>query len=118
MAVVERTVSGAHYGVRDWLVQRISALVMALYSVLLLILLLARPVADYRGWRALFEPEWMRYATLLFALSLFWHAWIGMRDIFMDYLKPTGARLLAEAVVILALLAYALWTVDILWRLA
>ncbi len=118
MAVVGRAVSGAHYGVRDWLVQRVSAVVMALYSVLFLILLAVRPVVDYPSWRALFEPEWMRYATLLFALSLFWHAWIGMRDIFMDYLKPTGLRLLAESVVVLALLAYGAWTVDILWRLA
>lgn len=115
--MVARTVGGAHYGVRDWLVQRISAVFMALYSVLLLALLLARPAVDYAGWRALFQPEWMRYATLLFALSLFWHAWVGMRDIFMDYLKPTGLRLLAQAVVIMLLLAYALWTVNILWRL-
>ena len=116
--MVARSVSGAHYGVRDWLVQRISAVFMAVYTVMLLILLVARPVTDFAGWRALFQPDWIRYATLLFALSLFWHAWVGMRDIFMDYLKPTGVRLLAEAVVVLALLAYALWTVNILWRLA
>lgn len=115
--MVARTVGGAHYGVRDWLVQRISAVFMALYTVGFLILLAARPVAEYAEWRALFRPDWMRYATLLFALSLFWHAWIGMRDIFMDYLKPTGVRLLAQAAVILLLLVYALWTVNILWRL-
>lgn len=115
--MVARTVSGARYGVRDWLVQRISAVVMAVYSIVLLCLLLTAPVTDYTGWRAVFQPEWMHYTTLLFALSLFWHAWIGMRDIFMDYLKSTGARLLAQAVVVLLLLAYALWTVNILWRL-
>jgi succinate dehydrogenase / fumarate reductase membrane anchor subunit len=114
--MLTRTVSGAHYGVRDWLVQRISAVFMAAYTLLLLALLARQPMLDYAGWRAVFEPQWMRYATLLFALSLHWHAWIGMRDIFMDYLKPTGLRLFAQTVVIVLLLLYTLWAVHILWR--
>jgi succinate dehydrogenase / fumarate reductase membrane anchor subunit len=57
----------------------------------------------------------MRVATVLFALSLLLHAWVGMRNIFMDYIKPTGLRLALYAAVILALLWYGVWIVQILW---
>ena len=112
--MVSRTVSGARYGVRDWLVQRVSALYMALYTLFMLALLLNQPLSFSR-WQDLFQSSPMRYATLLFALSLFWHAWIGVRDICMDYLRNTGIRLLAEALSILALVAYSGWTIHILW---
>ena len=65
----------------------------------------------------MFAPQWMRLATLLFFLSLFWHAWIGMRDILMDYVSSTAARLGLQVVVILLLVAYAAWAVQILWSI-
>jgi succinate dehydrogenase / fumarate reductase membrane anchor subunit len=114
--MVSRVVVGAHYGLRGWLVQRMSAIVMALYTLLfVLALLVARP-ADHAGWRALFAQGWMRAATLLFFVSLFMHAWVGVRDILMDYIKPTGLRLALQVAVILVLVALAGWAVDILWR--
>jgi succinate dehydrogenase / fumarate reductase membrane anchor subunit len=114
--MVGRSVSGARYGVRDWLVQRVSAAYMAVYTLVLFALLARQPIS-YASWRGLFESAPMRYATLLFALSLYLHAWVGVRDIFMDYLKPTWLRLAAEAASILALVLYAAWTVSILWSL-
>jgi succinate dehydrogenase / fumarate reductase membrane anchor subunit len=44
------------------------------------------------------------------------HAWVGMRDILMDYIKPTGLRLALEVLVILVLVGCAGWAVQILWR--
>jgi succinate dehydrogenase / fumarate reductase membrane anchor subunit len=112
--MVGRTVSGAHYGLRDWLAQRFTALVMFSFTLFLLgVVLLKAP--DPAAWRALFGAGWMRYFTLLFALSLFWHAWIGMRNILMDYVHATQVRLTLHVAVIVALLIYAMWTVDILW---
>jgi succinate dehydrogenase / fumarate reductase membrane anchor subunit len=58
----------------------------------------------------------MRVATLLFAVSLAWHAWVGVRDIFMDYVKPDGLRLALHVLVALVLAAYLGWSVEILWR--
>ncbi len=113
--MVNREVSGAHYGLRDWMAQRITAVVMILYTVLFLVLLLQLPQFDYANWRTMWMAPLMRYATLLFLLSLFVHAWIGMRNIFMDYIKCTGLRLTLYAAVILALVAYAAWAVQILW---
>lgn len=114
--MVERIVTGAHYGLRDWLAQRITAAIMAVYSVIVLVVLLTSAPISYAVWQDLFAQGWMRVATLLFAASLAWHAWVGMRDILMDYVKPAGARLALEIVVLLAIAGYLAWTVQILWR--
>lgn len=113
--MVNRVVVGAHYGLRDWLIQRITALVMALYSVVLVVYLLLQPRLDYDIWTELFSSQVVRTFTLLFLLSLFYHAWIGIRDIVMDYVKPPGVRLVIHVLVILALLLYTIWSVQILW---
>jgi succinate dehydrogenase / fumarate reductase, membrane anchor subunit len=113
--VVGRTVVGAHYGWLDWLAQRITAVIMAVYTLLLLGIVLYRGGIDYAGWQALFSSTAFRIVTLIFALSLFWHAWIGARDIWMDYIKPTALRLTLEVLTVLALVAYTGWVVAILW---
>jgi succinate dehydrogenase / fumarate reductase, membrane anchor subunit len=113
--MVKRVIVGAHYGLRDWLIQRVGALVMALYTLLFALILIFSPPAHYGAWRALFANQAMKLATFLFLVSLFLHAWIGMRDILMDYIKPTGLRLGLEAAVALALVAYAGWALQILW---
>jgi succinate dehydrogenase / fumarate reductase membrane anchor subunit len=59
----------------------------------------------------------MRYAALLFLLSVYFHAWIGMRNIFMDYIKDPGLRLLFYVLVIAALIGYLAWSVQIVWSL-
>jgi succinate dehydrogenase / fumarate reductase membrane anchor subunit len=114
--VVNRIVVGAHYGLRGWLVQRVSAIVMALYTPLFVLAVAASRPVDHAAWKTLFGQGWMRFATLLFFASLFLHAWVGMRDILMDYIKPTGLRLALEVLVILVLVGCAGWAVQILWR--
>jgi succinate dehydrogenase / fumarate reductase membrane anchor subunit len=113
--MVKRIVVGAHYGLRDWIIQRITAMVMALYSLLIVLILIFAPPAHYGAWKALFAYQAMKLATFLFLVSVFLHAWIGMRDILMDYIKPTGVRLGLQVVVVLALVAYAGWALQILW---
>lgn len=113
--MVKREVVGAHYGLRDWLAQRATAVVMIAYTLLVLLALVMLPKLDYWHWKALWQLDLMRYATVLFMVSLLFHAWIGVRNIFMDYIKDAGIRLTLYVVVILALLAYGAWTVQILW---
>jgi succinate dehydrogenase / fumarate reductase membrane anchor subunit len=115
--VVKRVVTGAHYGLKDWLAQRITALVMAVYVIVFVGILLACTPRHYGDWRALFSNQWMRIATMVFFISLFWHAWIGMRSILMDYVNHTGVRLGLEIAVVLVLVGYAVWAVQILWSL-
>lgn len=113
--MVNRIVVGAHYGLRDWLIQRITAALMAAYSVVLAAYLLLQPHLNYDVWTGLFSGQPMRTFTLLFLLSLFYHAWIGIRDIVMDYVKPAGVRLVIHVLVILVSLLYTIWSVQILW---
>ena len=112
---MNRVVTGAHYGLRDWLIQRITAVVMAAYSVALAAYLLWQPYLNYDVWTGLFSSLAVKSFSLLFLLSLFYHAWIGVRDIVMDYVKPPGVRLVIHVLVILALIMYVIWSVQILW---
>jgi succinate dehydrogenase / fumarate reductase membrane anchor subunit len=117
-AVVKRyakTPVGAHYGTADWLLQRLTAVVMALYSVGFVGYLLAAPPATYADWKAIFSGPLVRLATMLFVAALLYHAWVGMRDIVMDYVKPAIARLALEALVGGALAFYLMWAASILW---
>ena len=113
--MVNRVIVGAHYGLRDWLIQRITAVVMAVYSVALAGYLLLQPYLNYDVWTGLFSGQPMRTFSLLFLLSVFYHAWIGIRDIVMDYVKPAGVRLVIHVLVILVALLYTIWAVQILW---
>ena len=113
--MVERVVSGAHYGLKEWLAQRVTAVVMALYTLFMIGYLLWQPTLDFPAWQGLFHSLPLRLASLLFVFSLLLHAWVGMRDIFMDYVHPTLIRLALHVAVILALVVYAVWAVQILW---
>lgn len=115
--MVNRIVTGAHYGLRDWLAQRVTAAVMAVYAVVVVTHLLLQPSFGYDTWAELFSGNVMRTFSLLFLLSMFYHAWIGVRDIVMDYVKPASIRLLIHVLVILALVLYTIWSVQILWGL-
>ena len=83
-----KDVVGAHYGLRDWLSQRITAVVMLLYTILLLGIVLWHGGIDYAAWKSLWAGNAFRLATFLFMASLLWHAWVGVRNILMDYVKP------------------------------
>src|SRR4051812_22193432 len=100
---------------RDWLLQRATAVVMALYSVLFALLVAVRQPSKFEAWKGLFDSGWMRIATLVFLLSLLLHAWIGVKDIFIDYIKFTPLRLTLQSAAALSLFVYAAWSVQILW---
>ena len=114
--MVKRVVVGAHYGLRDWLMQRVTAVVMLLATVVFAAFFLTHPSVQFEDWQGFFSYQAVRVLALLFFLSLFLHVWVGVRDILMDYIKPVGVRLTLQVVVIVTLVSYALWTVSILWR--
>lgn len=112
----KRLVVGAHYGLQEWLAQRITAVILAVYSLALGGYALFMPGLRYDSWAGLFAPLWTKVATLIALAALFYHAWIGIRDIWMDYVKPTGIRLALQVLTVLWLAACAVWSVQILWR--
>ncbi len=113
--MVGRIVTGAHYGLRDWLVQRITAVLMVAYILFMAGYALLHPDLGYDKWIALFSGQVMRSFSLLFLLAVYYHAWIGVRNVVMDYVRAAGNRLAIHTVVIVALLLYVIWSVQILW---
>ena len=112
----KRLVVGAHYGMGDWLAQRFTAIAMAVYTVILMGAFFGARNFSYDGWAGLFARPWMKVATVVALVSLVYHAWVGMRDIWMDYVKPTGIRLLLQVGTIVWLFACLAYAVIILWR--
>ena len=112
----KRLVVGAHYGMFEWLAQRVTAVIMAVFTVVLLVWFFAASDFSYVGWASIFAHQWMKLLTFVTALSLFYHAWVGIRDIWMDYVKPAGIKLTLQVLTILWLVACAGYAVQILWR--
>lgn len=114
---MKRTVVGAHYGLRDWLAQRVTGVVMAVFTVLMFAAILGGATASHDAWSAFMGHGFIRFLAFLFIISLCYHAWVGVRDIWMDYVKPLGIRLTLHVLTLLALVGYAGWAVQIIWRL-
>ena len=106
---------GAHYGLGDWLLQRLTAVVMAVYTIFVIGCIVAGQPASYADFRAMFGGGFVRMFTMMFFAALLYHAWVGMRDILMDYVKATGLRLALQVAVALSLVAYLIWAASILW---
>jgi succinate dehydrogenase / fumarate reductase membrane anchor subunit len=113
-----RVVVGAHYGLRDWLGQRVTATLMALFTLLVLAqVIFGKGPIGYELWAGIFSSQWMKALTLTVIVALLYHVWIGMRDIWMDYIKPVGLRLALHVFTIVWLVACAGWSIQVLWRL-
>jgi succinate dehydrogenase / fumarate reductase membrane anchor subunit len=111
----KRVVVGAHYGLKDWILQRVTAVIMIVFTVILLVAFLLGE-ASYDGWAGLFANQLMKIVTFLALLSLFYHAWVGVRDIWMDYIKPVGVRLTLQVLTVLWLIGCTGYAAQILWR--
>ncbi|MBT9495599.1 MAG: succinate dehydrogenase, hydrophobic membrane anchor protein [Paucibacter sp.] len=113
----KRIVVGAHYGLRDWLGQRITAVLMALFTIVVLVQFLMPGELGYDHWAAIFSQQWMKTLTFVTILSLAFHAWVGVRDIWMDYVKPVGVRLFLQVCSLVWLVGCAGWAIQVIWRL-
>lgn len=111
----KRLVVGAHYGLKDWLAQRVTAIVMAVYTLVLLFLVFTGSRYTYEAWAGLFAQQWFKLFSAVTFFALFYHAWVGVRDIWMDYVKSVGLRLFLQMATIVWLVGCAAWVVQILW---
>lgn len=108
-------------GTGDWIAQRLSAIVLALYSSFLVGFLLFNS-PDYECWKALFDCNWMKLATLAAALAFGAHAWVGLWTVFTDYINERQAgpsagiiRGLLQIICAVVILSTIFWTIMILW---
>lgn len=102
------------HGLRDWLLQRISAVYLAGFLVFLVAHLLFRPPPDHAAWRAWFTHPLMTVASAGFVLALLLHGWVGMRDVVLDYVRPLPLRLLLLSLIGLLLAGCGLWALRVL----
>lgn len=114
----KRLVVGAHYGLRDWIVQRATAVLMVLYTLLLLarILFTSGPLS-YESWAAIFAPQWVKFFTYAVVIALIWHVWVGVRDILMDYVHATWQRLTLQVAALIWLAGCAGWAFQVIWSI-
>ena len=115
--MVTTVTSFGRSGLSDWLVQRMSAVILAVYSVFMVGYLLVNPQLDFAQWHALFSMTSMRTFSLMALLSLGAHCWIGLWSISTDYLKPFTLRFVFQMVVGLLMFIYTVWGVQLLWGL-
>ena len=106
---------GAHYGWQDWLAQRVTAVIMVLFSIVIIGFFAVHGGVNYAQWKTLFGAQIFRILMLLFFLSVFYHAWIGIKDVLMDYIKAAGLRIAFQVAALLFLLTCSIWSVTIIW---
>lgn len=114
-------------GVQDWVIQRVSAIILGVYTIGLIGWLLVQSPVDYATWHALNTCIAMRIVNTLVLLSLVAHAWIGVWSILTDYVTParmqtvglgsyaTALRFVLEVIVFLWLFGSLAWGAVIIW---
>ncbi len=102
-------------GLKDWLIQRLTAVYLMFYTLYVVVFLAMHPQLSYADWNALFQCKAFQITTLLALLALTLHAWIGLWTVTTDYLKCTALRLSIQSLILLVLLAQFLSGVMIIW---
>ena len=112
-------------GLSDWVVQRVSAIFLALYTIFIVVYLLLNPDLTFAQWSELFSQLWMRIFSLLVILSIIAHGWIGLWGVLTDYVTQRMVGDSALTMRILILFTYTLvnvvflvWGIEILWGLS
>jgi succinate dehydrogenase / fumarate reductase membrane anchor subunit len=120
----KRTVVGAGYGTSEWVGQLATGLVMALYTLAVLVRWcwprmneLGEKLVGYEQWASVFSPQWMKVFTFAIIIALAYHAWAGFRSIAMDYVKAAGLRLLLQIAALVWLAGCAGWMMQVLWSI-
>ena len=111
-------------GISNWLLQRVSAIVLAAYFLFIIGFIVANPDLDYRVWSKLYSSGWMQIFSLLAVLALASHAWIGLWCVYTDYVterllgpKATFLRNSLQLLTVLIIGGYVAWTLSIFWNL-
>jgi len=103
-------------GIHDWIIQRVTAYVLAAYTLFLIGFFVTTEV-DYQAWSSLFGQSWFKIFSLLALLSIAGHAWVGMWTVSTDYIKSALPRFLLQAACVLVMFVYVVWGIQILWGL-
>ncbi|MDU0809772.1 MAG: succinate dehydrogenase, hydrophobic membrane anchor protein [Burkholderia sp.] len=115
--LLKSMVDGKQCALQDWIAQRLTGVIIAVYTIILLVKFFFAHDFSYRSWTLIFTTEWMKISTFAMMLSLSYHAWIGVRNILMDYIKSLYIRFILQLLSIVWLLICSVYTIQILWRI-
>ncbi len=115
--MVTQVTSLGRTGLSDWLIQRVSAIVLAVYTLFLLGFFILYSPMQFEEWRALFTYNSVRLFTLLALLCLMLHSWVGIWTVVTDYIKCAYLRLGIQTLVIIGLILMFAWGIQILWSI-
>jgi succinate dehydrogenase / fumarate reductase membrane anchor subunit len=102
-------------GLSDWIVQRVSAVLLALYTLFIVGVFLANPDLGYEEWQHLFSLFWVKLFTLATLLALVGHIWVGMWTVATDYLQNTWVRFFFLSVIAVTAFIYLVTGVTAVW---
>ena len=111
-------------GVLDWVIQRISAVLLAIYTIGIIGFFIAHPNLEFEAWRDLFSSQLVRIFSLITLLFLCGHMWVGMWTIITDYLTPLQLGSFAKPIqglcqigIISLIIFYAIWGTFVFWSI-
>lgn len=102
-------------GLKDWLIQRVTAIYLALYTVIFLVVWFKSSPWNFVAWTVLFQTPWFQIATALALFALLFHAWIGLWTVTTDYIKNTALRLAIQGLVLFVLLSQLIAGFMMIW---
>lgn len=102
-------------GLKDWLIQRVTAVYFAVYSIFVFVFLFSHPNIGFEQWHSLFSNMLFQIATVIGMIALSLHAWVGIWTVTTDYMKCTAIRLSVQLLVVLWLLSQFIWSLMIVW---
>ncbi len=102
-------------GMRTWLWQRLTAVYMLLFGIGFSLFVVTQNIDNYQAWRSLFEMPAISIASALFFFSLLYHAWVGVRDILIDYIKWSTIRFVVWTLITVGLIALGIWVAMMLY---
>lgn len=102
-------------GLKDWLIQRVTAVYFAIYTLFVFAFILMHPQIHFAQWQALVQTPWFKIASIIAMLSFILHAWVGIWTVTTDYIKCTAIRLSVQLLVAVFLLGQLVWALMILW---
>ncbi len=116
--MVKRKSLSAGHGINGWLQQRVTAVIMAIAIIeVFVFMFLANEVIDahFISWQQFFSFTFVKIFAQLTFIAVVIHGWIGMRDVWLDYVKSTGARIILHTGTILWLVGCLIYSARILW---
>lgn len=102
-------------GIHDWWMQRISAVLMLVYVIVLCYQLIMLEELNFVSWSAMFSTLWMKAFTFLIVVAISVHAWVGLWIVSTDYIKPTGLRNSFQAIVLVICVGIIVWAGMLFW---